>query len=142
MSALSETIDGRTPVRAFCPIYEIGAFCGKAARTSWKNPDSPGSIHSKDRRAPATALFPRTHISPTEWLMQSNSPGRHRKPTRTAKFAARTALTAGAAVTAVLVSGGAATAATPDAAPMNPLPCTGYPIDSVGKAILGSYCGS
>ncbi|WP_344608365.1 hypothetical protein [Sporichthya brevicatena] len=74
--------------------------------------------------------------------MQSNSPGRHRKPTRTAKFAARTALTAGAAFTAVLVSGGAATAATPDTQPQYPLPCTGYPIDSVLKAIAGSYCGS
>lgn len=74
--------------------------------------------------------------------MQSNRPGRHRKPSRTAAIAARTALTAGAAVTAVLVSGGAASAASPESAPQYPLPCTGYPIDSVGKAILGSYCGS
>ena len=70
--------------------------------------------------------------------MQNVTHGRHRKPRPAASIAGRAAVVAGTAMTAVLVSTGAAGAVE---AP-NPLPCTGTPLDSVTKGVTGSYCGS
>jgi hypothetical protein len=69
--------------------------------------------------------------------------GRHRKPSQTSAIAARSAVSAGFAVAAVLAGGAAASAATttatpavasvtPNGAPPPALafPCTGYPIDA------------
>jgi hypothetical protein len=53
---------------------------------------------------------------------------RHRKPSSTRTIARRTAIASGAAVAAVLVSAGGATAATPADAP--PFACTGSPLDA------------
>ncbi len=73
--------------------------------------------------------------------MHSNNPGRHRKPRPAAKIAARSAIFAGAAAAAVLVSAPTASAA-PAEATVNPLPCTGTPFDNVTKGVTGSHCGS
>ncbi len=77
--------------------------------------------------------------------MQTNSPGRHRKPSATRAIATRTAVTVGAAAAAVLVSGGGASAATaaPSDAPPGVLPisCTGYPIDAFTTCGLSGHYG-
>ena len=72
--------------------------------------------------------------------MQSNAPGRHRKPKSSGVIAARAALSTGAAVAAVVAFAPAASAGT--APTVNPLPCTGTPFDNVTKGITGDYCGT
>lgn len=90
--------------------------------------------------------------------MQSNvSSGRHRKPTASRAFAARTAISAGAAVAAVLMAGGSATAVTANtdmitsnapelgaagASNVAEPPCTGTPLDAMVGPIIGSTCGA
>jgi hypothetical protein len=76
--------------------------------------------------------------------MRSNT-GRHRKPSTASALATRTALAAGAATAAVVVSAGAATAGTAPAGTtptINPFPCTGTPFDTITKSATGSYCGT
>ena len=70
--------------------------------------------------------------------MLNTAHGRHRKPRPASKIAGRTAVVAGTAMTAVLMSAGGAGAV---AAP-NPFPCTGTPFDNVTKGVTGSHCGS
>lgn len=72
--------------------------------------------------------------------MQSNNPGRHRKPKSSGAIAARAALSTGAAVAAVVAFAPAASAGTSPT--VNPLPCTGTPFDTATKSITGSFCGT
>lgn len=78
--------------------------------------------------------------------MQTNRPGRHRKPSATRAIALRTAGATGAAVAAVLVSAGGASAATTAAAPSAEAPplaisCTGYPIDAFTTCATAGHYG-
>ncbi len=71
--------------------------------------------------------------------MQNNT-GRHRKPSATRVIARRTAVSTGAAVAAVLVSAGGATAATASSpANVPPISCTGSPLDAFTTCATGGH---
>ena len=73
--------------------------------------------------------------------MQSKpSSGRHRKTSPTRALAARTAMTAGGVVAALLLAGGTATAA--PAAPTAEPPCTGTTLDAIVGPVTGADCNS
>lgn len=81
--------------------------------------------------------------------MRSNhSVGRHRRPGPARALVTRTAVSTGAAVAAVLMAGGPATAATAStdgaavSAPTAEPPCTGTPLDAIVGPAAGVDCNS
>ncbi len=83
--------------------------------------------------------------------MQSKTSHRHRKPSPARVVAKRTAISAGAAAAALLVSAGGATAAEASTAPEAPVvaqapaaepPCTGTALDAIVGPLSGADCNS
>lgn len=74
-------------------------------------------------------------------MRNNHSPGRHRRPSSTRALATRSAVSAGAAVAALILTGGPATAATASAPAAEP-PCTGTALDAIVGPAAGVDCNS
>lgn len=74
-------------------------------------------------------------------MLTNHSPGRHRSPRSTRTLAARSAMSAGAAVAAVLLAGGPAAAATASAPAADPQ-CTGTALDAIVGPLTGADCNT